>query len=343
MRMLFVVLSLLVTAWAHEDQLPSFLDNAEIENADKAKECFGAREEMDWIYSPGGELEANSPVAQWLNRMTFEDFFETKVTNPEVRSRGERSTRNFSKMVAGDDVTVPPHFPYDVNARALPNLWAAVGWFPMYGEDSERNKRNTIDVRGGYAYGEVFGHWGLLRIDEINGEKVGAEVGMTAQSVNTFYPYHNHAISELYCTIREPACVNQFKTFTVRENKPLVKTVSENETTRVISFDTGMPNKHRMWSTTANGRDPLVYFHQNTIHAFELDGNCEANPEEKALVSVWARSNAHELRNDYGTTLLCESQAPGPTEHRRLPRRGHSVRHDPRSLVTRHESTAQER
>ncbi len=288
-----------------------------LHNPDKAKECFGAREDVDWIYSPGGELEANSPVAQWLNRMTFQEFFETKVTNPDVRARGESFTRNFYKMVVGDDITMPPHFPFDVSARALPNLWAAVGWFPMYGEDSERNKRNFIDVRGGYAYGEVFGHWGLLRIDEINGEKVGAEVGMTAQSVDTFYPYHNHAISEMYYTMREPACVNQFKTFAVRESNPLVKTVSENETTRVISFDTGMPNEHRMWSTSANDRDPLVYFHQNTIHAFEVDGDCEAKPEEKALVSVWARSNAHDTRNDYGTTLLCESQARPNTPARR--------------------------
>ncbi|MDJ0905288.1 MAG: hypothetical protein QNI96_04655 [Woeseiaceae bacterium] len=280
-----------------------------LNNPDKAKKCFSAREEMDWIYSPGGELEANSPVAQWLDRMTFEEFFETKVTDPDVRARGETFTRNFYTMVAGDDVQLPPQFPYDVSARALPNLWAAVGWFPMYAEESERNKRNFIDVRGGYAYGEVFGHWGLLRIDEINGEKVGAEIGMTAQSVNTFYPYHNHAISEVYYTMREPACVNQFQTFAVRDSNPLVKTVSENETTRVVSFDTGMANEYRMWSSTANDRDPLVYFHQNTLHAFEVDGSCEAKPEEKALVTVWARSNAHDLRNDYGTTLLCESQA----------------------------------
>jgi hypothetical protein len=67
-----------------------------------------------------------------------------------------------------------------------------------------------------------------------------------------------------------------------------------------------------MWLSGSSERDPLLYFHQNTIHAFDVDGSCEAKPEERAIVSVWARSNAHDKRNDYGTTLLCESaQQPG--------------------------------
>lgn len=43
---------------------------------------------------------------------------------------------------------------------------------------------------------------------------------------------------------------------------------------------------------------PLVYFHRNTIHAFGVDGSCEANPEAKALVTIWARSTAHDRNND---------------------------------------------
>ena len=120
-------------------------------------------------------------------------------------------------MVTGEKVKTPKNFPYDVSARSLPNLWASVGWFPMYAEESERNQKNFANVRGGYAYAEILGHWGLLRIDEINGQKVGAEVGMTVQAVNTLYPYHNHATSELYYTMRQPSCVNQFKTFAIRD------------------------------------------------------------------------------------------------------------------------------
>ena len=288
-----------------------------INNPDKAKHCFSAREDVDWIYSPGGELERQSPVAKWLKRATFETFFEEKVTNEEVRAYGRKFTENFHKMVTGPDIKLPPSFPVDVSANALPNLWAAVGWYPMYAEDSERNKRNFLNIRGGYAYAEVFGHWGLLRIDEINGVAVGAEVGMVAQSVDTFCPYHNHAISEIYYTIREPACVNQFKNFAIREDNALIETVSETDKQRVIALDTGTMNEHKMWSSTTPDQDALVYFHQNTIHAFDIDGDCEANPEEKAMVTVWARSNAHDRRNDYGTTLLCESQAQPNTPAQR--------------------------
>ncbi|MBW3165463.1 hypothetical protein [Ferrimonas balearica] len=281
---------------------------AVINNPDKAKACFGAREDVDWIYSPGGELERRSPVAQWLNRTTFSEFFETKVTDPEVQAYGREFTKHFAKMVTGDDLVMPKAFPYDVSANALPNLWASVGWFPMYAEESQRNLRNFDKTRGSYAYAEVFGHWGLLRIEAINGEKVGAEVGMVTQRIDSFYPYHNHAISEIYYTIREPACADEFQNFAVRENSPLVKTLSETDTLREVEFDAGMDNEAMFWTSTSPHKDDLVYFHQNTIHAFNYNGaDCHAKPEEKAIVTVWARSNAHDKRNDYGTTRLCES------------------------------------
>ncbi|PWJ42419.1 cupin domain-containing protein [Sediminitomix flava] len=277
-----------------------------LHNPETAKKCFAARKEVDWIYSPSKELEEKSEVAQWLDRMTFEEFFNTKVTNQEVMEYGLDFSKNFYEMITGDGIKTPPNFPYDVSAKALPNLWAGVGWNPMYAEDSERNKRNFLNVRGGYAYAEILGHWGLLRIDEINGEKVGAEVGMVVQAVNTLYPYHNHAISELYYTMRQPACTNQFKTFAIRENNDKLVTVKETKDERIVQFDAGMPNEHTMWSSSSYDRDPLVYFHENTIHAFEVDGNCEAKPAEGALVTIWARSDAHESLNDYGSTRLCE-------------------------------------
>jgi hypothetical protein len=288
-----------------------------INNPDKAKKCFAAREEVDWLYSPGGRLEAESEVAQWLKRTTFDEFFKTVVTDKEVRAYGKVFTKNFASMVTGDAVKTPVGFPYDVSARSLPNLWAAVGWFPMYGEDSPRNKRNFKNVRGGYAYGEILGHWGLLRIDEINGEKVGAEVGMTVQAVNTLYHYHNHAISEMYYTMREPACPNQFRTFAVREHNPRVITVAEDQDERVVQFDAGAPNAYAWWATSAHDRDSFAYFHENTIHAFGVDGSCEESPDESALVTVWARSDADQRANDYGTTRLCESaETPGAPSRR---------------------------
>ncbi|QYK12684.1 hypothetical protein K0I63_18480 [Shewanella rhizosphaerae] len=278
-----------------------------INNPDKAKQCFGAREEVNWIYNPGGELTKHSPVAQHFKRTTFDEFFKTKVTNKEVQKLGKTFTKNFAKMVTGDEVKMPSAFPYDISANALPNLWAAAGWFPMYAEESKRNDKNFNNIRGGYAYAEIFGHWGLLRIDEINDEKVGAEVGMTVQSVDTLYPYHNHAISEIYYNMRVPACANQFKSFAVRADSPLLTTVKEDDKMRRVQFDAAQHNGHTQWLAGSSQQDSLLYFHQNTIHAFDVDGSCEAKPEERAIVSVWARSNAHDKRNDYGTTLLCES------------------------------------
>ncbi len=281
-------------------------------NPDKAKKCFATRSEVDWLYSPGGKTRENSKVDQWINRMTFEEFFNQKVTDPGVKKEGLSLTKHFNKMITGDDIAMPDNFPYDVSANALPNLWAAVGWFPMYAEESERNDKNFINTRGGYAYGEIFGNWGLLQIDEINGEKVGAEVGMVVQSVNTFYPYHNHAISEMYHTIRTPACVNEFKTFALEEDNPTVTTVYEDESMKRVQFNTNVPQEYMMWATGAPDHQPFVYFRRNTIHAFEVDGSCEAKPEEKALVTIWARSNANDSRNDYGSTLLCEcADKPG--------------------------------
>lgn len=288
-----------------------------INNPHKAKKCFGAREDVDWIYSPGGKLAQNSPVATWLRRTTFDTFFDTKVTNKEVRKLGKEFTKNFTEMVTGSEIKMPSAFSTDISANTLPNLWAAAGWYPMYAEESKRNDKNYNNIRGGYAYAEIFGHWGLLRIDEINGEKVGAEVGMTVQSVDTLYPYHNHAISEIYYNMRVPACANQFKSFAVREDSPLIKTVKEDDKVRQIQFDAGQHNGHTMWLSSSADSDPLMYFHQNTIHAFDIDGSCEAKPEERAIVSVWARSNAHDKRNDYGTTLLCESaKSPGTPAHK---------------------------
>lgn len=288
-----------------------------INNPDKAKACFSAREDVDWIYSPGKEIEEKSPVAQWLNRMTFDEFFDQKVTNPEVKKLGKEFAKNFYKMVTGNDIKMPLSFPYDVSANALPNLWASAGWFPMYAQESKRNDKNFTNIRGGYAYAEIFGHWGLLRIDEINGQKVGAEVGMTVQSVNTFYPYHNHAISEIYYNMRVPACTKEFNSFAIKEDSPLLKTVKVDDKMRRVQFDSSQKNESKMWNDSSYKKDPLIYFHQNTIHAFEVDGDCESKPEEKAIVSVWARSNAHDKRNDYGTTLLCESaKNPGTPANR---------------------------
>lgn len=286
-----------------------------LHHPNQAEDCFHGRENVGWMYGVGGSLEENSPVAKWmrtLGRVNLSEFYEDEgqVPNADVRKYGKLYAQHFSDMVTGSDVMAPGAFPFDITANGLPNLWACAGWVPMYAWDSERNKKNFIKTRGAYAYAEVLGHWGLIRIDAINGEEVGAEIGMVNQGIDTFYPFHNHAIPEIYYTIREPACAEEFNNFAIRENNPLLMTIEENEVYRQVEFDGSDPANDAFWVPTSTKKDDLIYFHSNTIHAFHIKGeDCHAKPAEKAIVTVWARSMAHDRRNDYGTTLLCESAA----------------------------------
>merc|ERR1712110_686029 len=150
--------------------------------------------------------------------------------------------------------------------------------------------------------------------ESINRVPVGAEIGMVNQGIDTFYPFHNHAIPEIYYTIRKPKCLNEFNNFAIRENNPLLKTLSETDHMREVQFDGSHEDADHFWVPTSPKVDDLIYFHENTIHAFEINGeDCHDEPEEKAIVTVWARSMAHDRRNDYGTTLLCESDAEPET------------------------------
>jgi len=284
----------------------------------KARRCFHGREDVGWMYGVDGSL-ADTPVAKWMKeagRKSLSEFYkdEGQVPNAEVRKYGEIYAENFSKQVTGNDMQVPDAFPFDITANALPNLWSSAGWVPMYAWDSDRNKKNFIKTRGSYGYAEVLGHWGLIRIDSINRVPVGAEIGMVNQGIDTFYPFHNHAIPEIYYTIRKPKCLNEFNNFAIRENNPLLKTLSETDHMREVQFDGSHEDADHFWVPTSPKVDDLIYFHENTIHAFEINGeDCHDEPEEKAIVTVWARSMAHDRRNDYGTTLLCESDAEPET------------------------------
>merc|ERR1712130_887812 len=106
------------------------------------------------------------------------------------------------------------------------------------------------------------------------------------------------------------AYAEEFNNFAIRENNPLLMTIEENEVYRQVEFDGSDPANDAFWVPTSTKKDDLIYFHSNTIHAFHIKGeDCHAKPAEKAIVTVWARSMAHDRRNDYGTTLLCESAA----------------------------------
>ena len=81
----------------------------------------------------------------------------------------------------------------------LRDLWASVGWIPLYAERTENSL--THQFKGSYLYAEVIGPSGLLRIDSIENERFNLELGMTVQAVGSFYPYHHHLPREIYIDI----------------------------------------------------------------------------------------------------------------------------------------------
>ena len=95
---------------------------------------------------------------------------------------------------------------------------------------------------------------------------------MVNQGIDTFYPFHNHAIPEIYYTIRKPACFDEFNNFAIRENNPLLETISETDTMREVEFDGSDNRTQAFWVPTSPKVDDLIYFHANTIHAFHIKG-----------------------------------------------------------------------
>lgn len=263
---------------------------------DKAKACFDPQKnysEMQ-LYTPNAKLQSMSAVSRWLDRPLLTQYF-TKIGGP-IGKAGVELNENFVEVTSKTDTQA--HWKRDVSINGLPNLWASVGWIPFYAENE--NARNDR-FRGGYLYAEVMGPWGNLRIAEIDGERVGAEIGMTAQLFNSSYPYHYHHPQEIYITLTKPQCMDQ--------NKDMV-----------LHWDSDALHQERVeggWAVTVDGsgdtwkkwfrnQDPekewLSYFERNAIHAFYLKAGCNATIKNSGLVTVWARSTS---RDNQQSTRLC--------------------------------------
>ncbi len=281
---------------------------AVVHNPEKAKACFNPQIKNPDIYIANQSSIYDIPIGKWLERPTLEEYYSKKNDDPALQKIGLNFARNFNKMILNNQIKMPQYFPEDISAKRLPNLWLGAGWVPMYsGTDERAQNMGEARVRGGYAYAEVMGHWGLLKISTINGEKVGAEIGMTAQAVDSFYPYHHHATSEIYFTIKQPKCINSTKQFVLSAGSPLLKELKIDENQRVIEFNgSKVPNMDSYWQSTTPTRDPLLYIPKNSIHAFDLKQHCESKPHESAHVAVWARTNANRKENDYGSTRVCQ-------------------------------------
>lgn len=276
-----------------------------LNNKDEAFKCFTPQIGINGLYSPGGMMTQNSSVATWLNRKTLRDYFHNQK-DPATRKDGMVFSDNLNEMLTGQGIKNPAGIQHDITAKGLPELWASVGWVPMYSHDSERNiNAGAHSFRSGYAYAEVMGHWGLLQIDKINGEPVGAEIGMTVQRMGTFYPYHFHNIPEIYYTLRQPACLNSIKQFIVGQNNKVLTPAEVAEKTTILRFSgEHVKNLDHYWMSTTPESDPLIYIPRNSLHAFDLKDQCEPDPDRDAHVTLWARTKAHD-QNDYGNTNVC--------------------------------------
>tara|TARA_B100002052_G_scaffold124805_1_gene114566 strand:- start:968 stop:2302 length:1335 start_codon:yes stop_codon:yes gene_type:complete len=279
-----------------------------LENQDEARKCFSLRVNAKNLYSIGGALQAQSLPAQFIERPTMKDFFET-VENAEIREHGLVFSENFSEIVTGPNIQTPRSFPMDVSANSLPNLWASLGWSAMYANKEGRFQTNHPETRGSFVYAEVLGGNGLLSIKEINGETVVAEIGMTAQKLGSFYTFHNHAATEIYYALKKPACKSEVKTFLMREGDPLIKTVEEKDGIRLIEFDASSPEiKNNYWINVSSDMNDLTYYHENTIHALKVNADCAENPERSGFVAVWARPIGSRANDpNFSITKLCES------------------------------------
>ena len=279
-----------------------------LENQEEARKCFSLRENAKNLYGIGGPLQEKSSAARAINRPSMKSFFQG-VKNPEIQSHGLVFSEHFSEIVTGPDISSPAAFPTDVSANNLPNLWASLGWSAMYANKEGHFKTNHPETRGSFVYAEVLGGNGLLSIKEINGEPVVAEIGMTAQKLGSFYTFHNHAATEMYYSLRKPACSNEVKTFLMREGNPLIKTIEQGDNSRIIEFDASSPEiKNNYWISVSPDKNDLTYYHENTIHALKTTDDCAAQPHQKGYVAVWARPVGSRKNNpNFSVTKLCES------------------------------------
>ena len=122
----------------------------------------------------------------------------------------------------------------------------------MYAKKEGRFATNQASARGGFVYAEVLGTTGLLRIKEIDGDPVKAEIGMTVQKLDSFYTFHTHDATEIYYSIKKPQCADEVEVFAMREGNPLIRTVKKEKNYRIIEFDANSPAiKDHFWLSSS--------------------------------------------------------------------------------------------
>ena len=270
-----------------------------LDNPELARECFDTQKNYEafQLYSPTKAMKEASGVAAWIDRPTLEEYHADKEGT--VGEAGRELAENFEAILKNTSST--DFVDVDMTYQGLPDLWTAVGWLPFYAENPKAiNER----FRGGYAYAEVMGPWGLLRIKEIGGELVGAEVGMTIQ-VESFYPYHFHHSQELYMNIGKSSCPKQ-NTFMVMhwDNPSFTQERTDGGWDVAIDKSKG---KHRKatWFRPTSPSDPnewIAYYERNAIHATHVGAKCGKGDAPSGFAQVWARTSS---RDNNQTTKIC--------------------------------------
>ncbi|WP_421899462.1 dimethylsulfonioproprionate lyase family protein [Maridesulfovibrio sp.] len=257
---------------------------------EKAKRCFDPQlsHSNGWtkLFTPNRELQNSSPVSKWLNRPVATDYFE-KTKDPEIKKAGLELNKNFVEIASNTDSSA--HFGRDITIKGLPHLWSSVGWIPFY---AESEKAWNKDIRGGYLYAEIMGPWGNLRIDTIDGETVGSEIGMTAQLNNSSYPVHFHHPQEIYMTLTTPEHPKQNQFLLLDWDSDQFQATRAED-----GFDVEVKGESKWedWYMSADPKDNwLIYLERNALHAFYAGDEKNADLENSGWVSVWARTTARD-------------------------------------------------
>ncbi|MCZ4305439.1 dimethylsulfonioproprionate lyase family protein [Zoogloeaceae bacterium G21618-S1] len=283
--------------------------SAIIAEPDKAKRCFDPQKDYDAfpLYTPSAKVQALSPVSTWLQRPLLTDYY--RKMGGAIGEAGLALNENFVAVTSRTDTTA--HWSHDISIKGLPTLWSSVGWIPFYAENPAAG---TDRFRGGYLYAELMGPWGNLRIKEIDGETVGAEIGMTVQLFNTSYPFHYHHPQEIYMTLTKPQCIDQNKYMVMHWDSDEFKH-ARTETGWRVEID-GANDRWKKWFANQDAKHEwLTYFERNAIHAFHAKEGCNQTIENSGLVTVWARSTAQDNEQ---STRLC-NPASGPMGPKGLP------------------------
>ena len=273
---------------------------------DKAKRCFDPQKDYDafMLYTPSAKVQELSPVSSWLKRPLLTDYY--RKMGGAIGEAGLELNENFVAVTSRTDTTA--HWSRDISIKGLPTLWSSVGWIPFYAENPAAGSER---FRGGYLYAEVMGPWGNLRIKEIDGEKVGAEIGMTVQLFNTSYPFHYHHPQEIYMTLTKPQCIDQNKYMVMHWDSDQFRQ-QRTDKGWTVEID-GSGDKWKQWfANQDSNQEWLTYFERNAIHAFHAKEGCNQIIENSGLVTVWARSTSQDNEQ---STRLCRPASGAMGSH----------------------------